>query len=55
MNPDVLRLILPEKSAGGCAARRTDSDMQIILPIVILLIAEKSDFFLIFALLYILL
>ena len=54
MNEGILRLLLPEKSArrptyGG------NSDREIILPIVILLIAEKCDFFLVFALIYILL
>lgn len=57
MNPELLRLILPPKTANGYSMQHSssDSDRAIILPIVILLLAEKADFFLIFALLYILL
>lgn len=56
MNPDLLKLILPERSCrGNMPCRNADSDRSIILPIVILLIADKCDFFLIFSLLYILL
>lgn len=57
MNPDLLRIILPPKNANGYLPHQngTDSDRAIILPIVILLLAERADFFLIFALLYILL
>lgn len=55
MNSDILRLILPSDSCRyenrpACY----DSDRSIILPVIILLMAEKSDFFLIFSLLYIL-
>lgn len=53
MNESVLRLLLPVKNS-----RREnysgDSDREIILPIVILLMADRCDFFLIFALMYIL-
>ncbi len=52
MNTDLLRLILPEKSVS---VRRTDSDREILLPIIILLIADRGDFFLILSLMYILL
>ncbi len=57
MNPDLLRIILPSKNPSGYSPHQSfsDSDRAIILPIVILLLAEKADFFLIFALLYILL
>lgn len=55
MNGDILRLILP---ADNCRYENprtyVDSDRSIILPVIILLIAEKSDFFFIFSLLYIL-
>ncbi len=55
MNENLLRLLLPSKSPSRTnGTSRTDSDREIILPIVILLMAEKCDFFLIFALLYIL-
>lgn len=55
MNENILRLLLPSKSpASKNSAARTDSDREIIMPIVILLIADKCDFFLIFALMYIL-
>ncbi len=52
MNTDLLRLILPEKTVS---ARRADSDREILLPIIILLIADRGDFFLILSLMYILL
>ncbi len=52
MNTELLRLILPEKSAP---VRRKDSDREILMPIIILLIADKGDFFLILSLMYILL
>ncbi len=57
MNPDLLRLILPPKNANNFLPNQSgaDNDKAIILPIVILLLTEKTDFFLIFALLYILL
>ncbi len=56
MNPNLLRIILPPKNPSGYMPQQSgDSDRAIILPIVILLLAEKADFFLIFALLYILL
>ncbi len=58
MNENILRLILPP---NGCDFRKSknprtcaESDRSLILPIVVLLMAEKADFFLIFALLYIL-
>ncbi|MBQ2846646.1 MAG: hypothetical protein IJE74_00110 [Clostridia bacterium] len=55
MNENLLRLILPVKKAEYRFSQgRADSDREIILPIVILLMAEKCDFFLIFSLLYIL-
>lgn len=52
MNENLLRLLLPSKTPHR--TDRTDSDGEIILPIVILLMAERCDFFLIFALIYIL-
>ena len=56
MNENLLRLILPTKKAEYRTAHsKSDSDREIILPIVILLMAEKCDFFLVFSLLYILL
>lgn len=56
MNPNLLRIILPPKNPSGYLPQHGgDGDRAIILPIVILLLAEKADFFLIFALLYILL
>lgn len=57
MNENILRLLLPAKNSGRAAQNNIshgDSDREIILPIVILLMAEKCDFFLVFALLYIL-
>lgn len=55
MNENLLRLILPKRNGEyPTFSDRTDNDFSLILPIIILLIAEKSDFFLIFALLYIL-
>lgn len=55
MNENILKLLLPSKSPGRSRARNSaDSDREIILPIVVLLMAEGCDFFLIFALLYIL-
>lgn len=57
MNENLMRLILPQRSCrypeympSDCA----DNDRSLIFPIIILLIAENADFFLIFALLYIL-
>ncbi len=52
MNENLLRLLLPSKSP--CRTNNTDADREIILPIVILLIADRCDFFLVFALMYIL-
>ncbi len=57
MNENIMRLILPEKivsdknyiNRGG-----SDPDKALILPIIILLMAEKCDFIIIFCLLYIL-
>ena len=59
MNNSMLRLILPTAQPDtGCKNRMyrqsSDPDRAIILPIVILLMAENCDFFMIFALLYIL-
>lgn len=55
MNENLLRLLLPSKNPCRTnGANCTDSDREIILPIVILLMADRSDFFLIFALVYIL-
>lgn len=55
MNENILRLLLPSKNpAQKSTAARTDSDREIIMPIVLLLMADKCDFFLIFALIYIL-
>ncbi|MBQ2974092.1 MAG: hypothetical protein IJE19_07040 [Clostridia bacterium] len=55
MNENILRLILPSKNPCRTAKNSIgDGDREIILPIVILLLAERCDFFLIFALLYIL-
>ncbi|MBR5562424.1 MAG: hypothetical protein IKW12_04660 [Clostridia bacterium] len=55
MNENILRLLLPSKSpTSKNSAVQTDSDREIILPIALLLMADKCDFFLIFALLYIL-
>ncbi len=56
MNTDLLRLILPAKSASPRNPERfSDSDREILLPIIILLIADRGDFFLILSLVYILL
>lgn len=56
MNPDILRLILPEKTASAHAVRRfSDPDRELLLPIIILLVADRGDFFLILSLVYILL
>lgn len=54
MNPDILRLILSSENCRYEKVRHADNDRSVILPIIILLMAEKSDFFLIFSLLYIL-
>lgn len=56
MNENLLSLLLPAKNPCHTAknAAGSDSDREIILPIIILLMAERCDFFLIFALLYIL-
>lgn len=56
MNENLLKLILPTKNSH-CPVHSTaggDSDRAIILPVIILLMAENCDSFLIFALLYIL-
>lgn len=51
MNPDLLfRLLAPDSGRPSSA----DNDRALILPIIILLLSEKCDFFLIFSLLYIL-
>ena len=57
MNENILRLLLPAKNPcreAHNSISHADSDREIILPIVILLMAEKCDFFLVFALVYIL-
>ena len=57
MNENFLRLLLPAKNPckpTQNSISRGDSDREIILPIVVLLMAERCDFFLIFALMYIL-
>ena len=55
MNENIFRLLLPSKSPNRreCGSRG-DSDREIILPIIILLMADGCDFFLVFALMYIL-
>ena len=57
MNESILRLILPQSCGDSPKQIRqssADNDRSLILPIIMLLMAEKADFFLIFALLYIL-
>jgi len=54
MNPDILRLILPFENCRYEKQISSNDDRSIILPVIILLMAEKCDFFLIFSLLYIL-
>lgn len=57
MNENILRLILPQRccnSSEKAMQNTPDNDRSLILPIIILLMAEKADFFLVFALLYIL-
>ena len=56
MNENLLKILLPSKNpcTKQQSRRNTDSDREIILPVVILLMADGCDFFLIFALLYIL-
>ncbi len=56
MNENILKILLPSKNPyiKEKSGRSADSDREIIMPIVILLMAEKCDFFLIFALMYIL-
>ena len=57
MNENIISLLLPAKNPCREAQKSIshgDSDREIILPIVILLMAEKCDFFLIFSLMYIL-
>jgi hypothetical protein len=56
MNENLLSLLLPSKNPcrNEHNRRNADYDREIILPVVILLMAEKCDFFLIFALMYIL-
>lgn len=55
MNENLLQLILPQRNCRyPTQDERTNNDFMLIFPIIILLVAEKSDFFLIFALLYIL-
>ncbi len=50
MNPDFLGLLSSDYGRHPSA----DNDKALILPIIILLMYEKCDFFLIFSLLYIL-
>ncbi len=54
MNPELLRMLSPAKAISQ-NNRCADNDQAIILPIVILLLADKGDFFLILSLIYILL
>lgn len=56
MNENILKILLPSKNPHikEKSGQSADSDREIIMPIVILLMAEKCDFFLIFALMYIL-
>lgn len=54
MNPDILRLILPADNCRYVNRTAQSDDRSIILPVVILLMSENCDFFLIFSLLYIL-
>lgn len=56
MNQNILRLLLPVKNSylPPKNSKNADSDREIILPIVILLMADRCDFFLIIALMYIL-
>ncbi len=55
MNENLLRLLLPSKSPYRTdGVSRQNSDREIILPIIILLLVDKCDFFLILALMYIL-
>ncbi|MBQ2904596.1 MAG: hypothetical protein IJE48_09390 [Clostridia bacterium] len=56
MNENILKILLPSKNPfiKEQHGRNADSDREIILPLVILLMADRCDFFLIFALMYIL-
>ena len=56
MNENILKILLPSKNPFIKEQHRqnSDSDREIILPLVILLMADRCDFFLIFALMYIL-
>lgn len=54
MNPDILRLILPADNCRYMNQTTPTDDRSVILPIIILLMSENCDFFLIFSLLYIL-
>ena len=50
-----MRIILPERRcSSGSRSGSCDSDRSVILPIVILLMADRCDFGLIFSLIYIL-
>lgn len=60
MNGCATRIVLPpnsrrEKARRPCAAAENASDRSVVMPIVLLLIADGCDFWLIFSLLYILL
>ena len=55
MNENILKILLPSKNPCPSNSKNpADTDREIVLPIVILLMADKSDFFLILALMYIL-
>ena len=50
-----MRIVLPERRcSSGSRSGSCDSDRSVILPIVILLMADRCDFGLIFSLIYIL-
>lgn len=55
MNENIMRLILPPRDCDTAKEKplNRDSDRSLVLPVIILLLAEKADFFLIFALIYI--
>lgn len=57
MNNSPLRLVLPPNTACEQKAKppapSADSDRNIILPLIILLLADRSDFFMVMTLLYI--
>ena len=56
MNDNILRLILPALKAEKPSSQAgKNDDAALILPLALLLMVERSDAFLVFALLYILL